>query len=106
MGGPPPLSSHPHAAPGGPPPGSLGGTPPGSASGYSGAIAMSLPFAARGVLANNDSVKTEGLVGMVTAEYRLLVPVKRSGVIIGGRGGVSFHVSCVWQVCWSVSGYY
>jgi hypothetical protein len=51
---------------------------------------MSLPFAARGVLANNDSVKTEGLVGMVTAEYRVLVPVKRSGVIMGARGGVSF----------------
>jgi hypothetical protein len=50
---------------------------------------MSLPFAARGVLANNDSVKTEGLVGLVTVEYRVLVPVKRSGVILGGRGGVS-----------------
>ncbi|KAF6263313.1 hypothetical protein COO60DRAFT_1635330 [Scenedesmus sp. NREL 46B-D3] len=72
---------------GGPPPGPLA-PPPGAASGYGGAIAMSLPFAARGVLANNDSVKTEGLVGMVTVEYRLLVPVKRSGVILGGRGGM------------------
>jgi hypothetical protein len=56
---------------------------------------MSLPYAARGVLANNDSVKTEGLVGMITAEYRVLVPLKRSSVILGGRGGVSSSPSLV-----------
>uniref|UniRef100_A0A383V282 K Homology domain-containing protein n=1 Tax=Tetradesmus obliquus TaxID=3088 RepID=A0A383V282_TETOB len=95
MAGPPPLAHHPlagqHAGPpgpaGGPPPGPLG-APPGPGGSHSNVIAMSLPPAARGVLANNDSVKTEGLAGMVTVEYRVLVPVKRSGVILGGRGGM------------------
>lgn len=96
MAGPPPMTHHPlagqHAGPpgpaGGPPPGPLGALP-GPGGSHSNVIAMSLPPAARGVLANNDSVKTEGLAGMVTVEYRVLVPVKRSGVILGGRGGVS-----------------
>ncbi|WIA40089.1 hypothetical protein OEZ86_013501 [Tetradesmus obliquus] len=94
MAGPPPMT-HPlagqHAGPpgpaGGPPPGPLGALP-GPGGSHSNVIAMSLPPAARGVLANNDSVKTEGLAGMVTVEYRVLVPVKRSGVILGGRGGM------------------
>lgn len=50
---------------------------------------MALPPKARGVLDNNDSVKTDGLSGLATVEYRLLVPVRRSGVILGNKGGVS-----------------
>lgn len=65
-----------------------------------GAIALTLPPAARGVLANNDSVKTEGLQGLVTVEYRMLVPSRRAGAIFasrGGLGGVSLLV--LWAVC-------
>jgi hypothetical protein len=50
---------------------------------------MALPYQARSVLDNNDSVKTEGLTGLATVEYRFLVPVRRSGVILGNKGGVS-----------------
>jgi hypothetical protein len=50
---------------------------------------MALPPKARGVLDNNDSVKTDGLNGLATVEYRLLVPIRRSGVILGNKGGVS-----------------
>lgn len=50
---------------------------------------MALPFQARSVLDNNDSVKTDGLSGLATVEYKLLVPVRRSGVILGNKGGVS-----------------
>lgn len=50
---------------------------------------MALPPAARGVLANNDSVKTEGLGGLVTVEYRILVPSRRANAIFGSRGGVN-----------------
>eukprot|EP00878_Enallax_costatus_P010197 GHUV01010645.1.p1 GENE.GHUV01010645.1~~GHUV01010645.1.p1 ORF type:complete len:362 (+),score=95.18 GHUV01010645.1:170-1255(+) len=82
--GPPPAMEPPRALepprhdprpPGGPPPG--------------GAIALALPPAARGVLANNDSVKTEGLQGLVTVDYRMLVPNRRAGAIFGSRGGLS-----------------
>ena len=64
----------------GPPPGAL---PPANV------ISMALPHEARGVLDNNDSVKTDGLTGLATVEYRILVPARRSGVILGNRGGVS-----------------
>jgi hypothetical protein len=53
---------------------------------------MALPPKARGVLDNNDSVKTDGLSGLATVEYRLLVPMRRSGVILGNKGGVSGSV--------------
>jgi hypothetical protein len=55
-------------------------------------ISMALPPKARGVLDNNDSVKTDGLSGLATVEYRLLVPMRRSGVILGNKGGVSASV--------------
>lgn len=73
--GPPPHHMPP--APGG------GGHPPANV------ISMALPYQARSVLDNNDSVKTEGLSGLATVEYRFLVPVRRSGVILGNKGGVS-----------------
>lgn len=70
-----------------PPPGPHPGAPP-----PGNVISMALPFQARGVLDNNDSVKTEGLTGLATVEYRFLVPVRRSGVILGNKGGVSAAV--------------
>jgi hypothetical protein len=60
-----------------------GGHPPANV------ISIALPHMARNVLDNNDSVKTEGLSGLATVEYRFLVPVRRSGVILGNKGGVS-----------------
>lgn len=57
---------------------------------------MALPFQARSVLDNNDSVKTDGLSGLATVEYRFLVPVRRSGVILGNKGGVS---ASSWRAC-------
>lgn len=60
-----------------------GGHPPANV------ISIALPHVARNVLDNNDSVKTEGLSGLATVEYRFLVPVRRSGVILGNKGGVS-----------------
>jgi hypothetical protein len=50
---------------------------------------MALPPHVRGALDNNDSVKIEGLQGLATVEYRVLVATRRSGVILGHRGGVS-----------------
>lgn len=50
---------------------------------------MALPHQARNALDNNDSVKTDGLTGLATVEYKILVPVRRSGVILGSKGGVS-----------------
>lgn len=60
------------------------------------ALSMALPFQARSVLDNNDSVKTEGLNGLATVEYRLLVPVRRSGVILGNKGAVSGALLRAW----------
>jgi hypothetical protein len=64
---------------------------------------MALPFQARSVLDNNDSVKTDGLAGLATVEYRFLVPVRRSGVILGNKGGVSGEQgmgdSSSWRAC-------
>lgn len=74
----PPLAEPPR----GEPPGAMAGPP-------AGAIAMALPPSARGVLANNDSVKTEGLTGPITVEYRILVPSRRAAVIFGARGGIN-----------------
>ncbi|KAF8062967.1 hypothetical protein HT031_003806 [Scenedesmus sp. PABB004] len=59
------------------------GPPPGG-----NAMAMAVPPSARSVLASNDSVKTEGLLGLTTTEYRVLVPLRRSGVVLGAGGRV------------------
>lgn len=62
--------------------------PPGALPPPANVISMALPYEARGALDNNDSVKTDGLTGLATVEYRFLVPVRRSGVILGNKGGV------------------
>jgi len=50
------------------------------------AISLALPYAARvGCLGTTYSVKTEGLVGLVAVEYRILVPARKSGVILGHK---------------------
>jgi len=97
--GPPPGAlppgAHLGAPPGahlGAPPGAHLGAPPGAHPGAPPAanvISMALPHQARNALDNNDSVKTDGLTGLATVEYKLLVPVRRSGVILGSKGGVS-----------------
>jgi hypothetical protein len=61
------------------------------------ALAVALPPHVRGVLDDNDSVKVEGLSGLATVEYRLLVPIKRSGVVLGHRGGVRV-IMCAWRL--------
>lgn len=85
--------------PHGPPPGPHHGPPPHLLDPHGppvNAISMALPPQARGALDHNDSVKTEGLGGLATVEYRVLVPVRRSGVILGTRGGVSVVRLCLW----------
>jgi hypothetical protein len=57
-----------------------------------------LPPAARVVFADNPSVDTRGLEGMATVEYRVLVPTRKGGVIIGERGSVG-HLAGVWGRC-------
>lgn len=56
-------------------------------AGPSGGISLALPYAARGVFNNNDSVKTEGLAGLASVEYRILVPTRRIGLFLGQKGG-------------------
>jgi hypothetical protein len=56
-------------------------------AGPSGGISLALPYAARGVFNNNDSVKTEGLSGLASVEYRILVPTRRIGLFLGQKGG-------------------
>ncbi|KIY97491.1 hypothetical protein MNEG_10470 [Monoraphidium neglectum] len=86
MGAPPPYDGPP-TAPGGPP----GGAPGGGGGGGVGMLAV-LPPAARVVFADNPSVDTRGLEGMATVEYRVLVPTRKGGVIIGERGSVIRHI--------------
>jgi hypothetical protein len=71
------------------------GPPGGGGGGAPGAISLAVPPAARGVLANNDSVMTDGLSGLVTVEYRILVPVHQESVLLRGpAGGVRCMAAC------------
>jgi hypothetical protein len=74
-----------NGGPGGGPPNGAG---PPSSGGSDGIMAI-LPPAALSAFADNPSVDTRGLEGLATVEYRLLVPIKKSGIIIGERGSVS-----------------
>ncbi|KAI8469202.1 MAG: hypothetical protein J3K34DRAFT_459469 [Monoraphidium minutum] len=72
--------------------GGLGG--PGGAGGCPAALSA-LPPALRGVLADNPSIEGLGrLAGAAAVEYRLLVPSRKSGVVIGHHGAVRMARTC------------
>eukprot|EP00775_Hariotina_reticulata_P013228 gene13228-13359_t len=83
--GPPPGMAGPPWDPRNGPPGGRDG--PEGPGGPSGGISLALPYAARGVFNNNDSVKTEGLMGLASVEYRIVVPIRRIGLFLGQKGG-------------------